>query len=270
MDKKSIKKNEVYSSEDLLVYLSDKAKENKRLYHYTTYEALLSIIKGRSLRLSRLDLLNDKAEQKLGYHDERLKNYVISFTQEKEYVSMWAMYGKASGIKIRLDFDTKCFRNCINDFYFDSDKKNRLSFYHVNALFGKGDASEPIRFSDVAYLDKANMILKHNTRSFSSDLYVDRNLIDKLTGFVKYDAWEFEKETRLKVQLNEDRYSIDRKLPEYIYCGITEDLIRSFHVTFNPWMTPILKEEIRKSLHGVAGFEIECSDSVDDGEITEL
>ena len=234
MDKKSIKKNEVYSSEDLLVYLSDKAKENKRLYHYTTYEALLSIIKGRSLRLSRLDLLNDKAEQKLGYHDERLKNYVISFTQDKEYVSMWAMYGKASGIKIRLDFDTKCFRSCINDFYFDSDKKNRLSFYHVNALFGKGDASEPIRFSDVAYLDKAKMILKHNT------------------------------------QLNEDRYSIDRKLPEYIYCGITEDLIRGFHVTFNPWMTPLLKEEIRKSLCSLAGFEIQCSDSTDDGEITEL
>ena len=270
MERKTIKKAEVYSSDDLLSYLSHQAVNNKRLYHYTTFEALLSIIKGRTFQLSRLDLLNDKAEQKLGFHDEIIQNYVISFTKEKEYVSMWAMYGKASGIKIRLDFDTKLFVINLNSFFYDSDKKNKLIISRVRNLLGPGYTYEPVKFSDVAYLDKKIMELKHNTKPFSKNLSVDNKLIEKLTGFIKYDAWEFEKETRLVVQLRDDQNTIDRKLPEHIYCEITDDLIRSFQVTFNPWMTPLLKEEIRRSLENIAGFRIECRNSNDDGEISEL
>ena len=183
---------------------------------------------------------------------------------------MWAMYGKASGIKLRLDFDTKLFVNNLDSFYYDSGKKNKLAIFRVNNLLGPGYTNEPVKFSDVAYLDKKSMEIKHNTRPFPETLLVDDNLIEKLTGFIKYDAWEFEKETRLVVQLRDDRNTIDKKLPERIYCGITDDLIKSFKVTFNPWMSPLLKEEIEKSLENIAGFKIDCIDSNDDGETTEL
>lgn len=271
MGKTSIKKSCVFSANDLKQYLINQANSNERLFHYTTYEALLSIIKGKCFRLSRLDLLNDKAELKLGYHDEIIKNYVMSFTREKEYVSMWAMYGKTSGIKLRLDFDRKILLKDKVEMYYDSAKTIPLSYYSSRKLFQLDSIydQKPIQFSDIAYLDKTSRAIKHNGGPFK-ELLVDKKLIESLSGFIKYDAWEFEKETRLKVQLNENRYNTDKKLPEYIYYSISDDLIRSFHVTYNPWMSPILKEEIQKSLSRICGYEILCDDSADDGEISVL
>lgn len=266
-----IKKTTVSSDNELKQYLMNQANSYERLYHYTTYEALLSIIKGKCFRLSRLDLLNDKAELKLGQHNEMIKHYVMSFTREKEYVSMWAMYGKTNGIKLRLDFDGKNFFNKKAKIYSDSEKHTLINKYTTKKLFElePGNYREPIQFSDIAYLDKTSNTIKHNTRPFKG-LSVNEKIIDSITGFVKYDAWEFEKETRLKVQLSKDNYSTDKELPEYIYYSIPDDLIRSFHVTYNPWMSQILKEEIQKSLSRICGYEIQCDDSADDGEISVL
>lgn len=90
---KRFQKRQVFTVEELKQYLRQEAKSNKRLCHYTTFKSIIEIIKNKSLQLTRLDLLNDKAEKKLGFHDDSFENYIISFTQEKEYISMWAMYG---------------------------------------------------------------------------------------------------------------------------------------------------------------------------------
>ena len=104
-----IAKKDVKTVNDLQCYLQEQTNKADRLYHYTTYESLLCILKNKCFRLSRMDLLNDKAEIKLGKSNEHIRNYIMSFTREKEYVSMWAMYGKASGIKLRLDFPKEQF-----------------------------------------------------------------------------------------------------------------------------------------------------------------
>ena len=270
MEKMEFKKTDVTDHEKLKLYLIDKAESTQRLFHYTTFEALLSIIEGKTLRLSRLDLLNDKAEQKIGQHNDIIKSYIISFTKKKEYVSMWAMYGKSSGIKIRLDFSTSEFLKSIDKFYYDSEKTKLVTFDKTKKLFNLPDKQfNPIQLSDVAYLDKDKMKIRHNGGTING-LDVNDKLIDKMTGFIKYDAWEFEKETRLRVQLNRTATNTEEKLPNYIYCAISEELINSIHITFNPWMTPLLKKEIKKSLNSLCGFDVPCNDSADDGEITEL
>lgn len=270
MDKKKQQKNDVTNYENLRSYLIDQAESSQRLFHYTTFEALLSIIEGKTLRLSRLDLLNDKAEQKIGQHNDIIKSYIISFTKKKEYVSMWAMYGKSSGIKIRLDFSTSAFLKSIDKFYYDSEKTKLVTFNKSKKLFDLPDKPfDPIQLSDVAYLDKDKMKIRHNSGVING-LDVDEKLIDKMTGFIKYDAWEFEKETRLRVQLNKTVTNTEESLPNYIYCAISDELIKSIHITFNPWMTPLLKKEIKKSLNSLCGFDVPCDDSADDGEITEI
>lgn len=266
---KDIKKSEVYSADDLKMYLSQKATQNNRLYHYTTYEALLSILSNKSFRLSRLDLMNDKAETSLGFHDDSFKNYSMSFTQGKEYVSMWAMYGKSSGIKLRLDFDNKVFSKMPKELFMDSQKKNKISIANSPSLWDQSYNSYPIQLSDVVYLDKKDKSLRHNARPFESGIIGDDNTIEEMTGFIKYDAWEFEKETRLKVKLSEDRLSVDM-LPKHIFVVISDELIKTFHITFNPWMSPLMKNEIKESLKRVAGYAISFDDSDDDGEISEL
>ena len=146
----SINKGDVRTVHDLQIYLQERTSAAERLYHYTTYESLICILKNKSFRLSRMDLLNDRAEQKLGRIDEQSKNYIMSFTRDKEYVSMWAMYGKPSGIKLRLDFNRKLLVKAINNnFFMDSLKTKKINLYSSQSpeMFTKKD----FLISDIVY-----------------------------------------------------------------------------------------------------------------------
>lgn len=263
----SIPKNKVYSDKDLKTYLRQKALSYDRLYHFTTYESLIAILTNRSFRLSRMDLLNDKAEQSLGFHGKSFQNYIMSFTQKKEYVSMWAMYGKASGIKLRLDFSNEIFNKTAPELFLDSENRERITLRSQYDLWGNYESD--VIISDVAYIDKEKREIKHNTRPFK-DVFVDENLVNDLAGIIKYDAWEFEKETRFKAQLDSAYLNEDYGFPKYIYLGIDDSLIKSFHITFNPWMSDFVKNEVKNSLNRLAGFELSYDNSDDDGEISEL
>ena len=266
-----INKSDVRSFGDLQIYLQEKAALADRIYHYTTYESLICILKNKSFRLSRMDLLNDKAEQKLGRTDVHTKNYIMSFTRDKEYVSMWAMYGKPSGIKIRLDFSRKLFAEAINDnFFFDSLKSKKICLYSSKSpeMFTKKD----FLISDVVYFDKKTQELRHNENAFKNIL-AEKTVVDEMTGFIKYDVWEFERETRLRVQMyNSYQNQIigEDDVPKYVFAGINDELIKDFHITFNPWISAEMKEEIQKSINSLAGIEIKCDPSQHDGEITDL
>lgn len=266
----TINKKEVRTSNDLQQYLQESAKKSDRLYHYTTFESLICIIRNKCFRLSRMDLLNDRAEIKLGNKDRHLQYYIMSLTRDKEYISMWAMYGKPSGIKLRLDFDRDKFANAINNnFYFDSGLENRIPLMDApkTNLFAKKD----FLISDIVYLDKSSMALRHNENAFPM-IGADDHIINEMTGFIKYDAWEFEREVRLRTRLQ--GYDLDNSnhgnTPRYIFAGINETLISDFGITFNPWISSELKEEIKKSLNALTGCELKYADSQNDGEVTEL
>ncbi len=265
------KKGDVQSVHDLQIYLQEKASSSERLYHYTTYESLICILKNKSLRLSRMDLLNDRAEQKLGRSNKQNQNYIMSFTRDKEYVSMWAMYGRPSGIKIRLDFNQKLLVKAINNnFFLDPAKTQKINLYSSNTpeMFTKKD----YLVSDIVYFDKKSKELRHNENGFKN-ITAENYVIDEMTGFVKYDVWEFERETRLRVKIHNGLYNQNQHVdntPKYIFAGINDELIKDFHITFNPWLSNEMKEEIQKSINSLAGFKIKCDSSQHDGEITDL
>ena len=260
-------KKDVQMSEDLQIYLQECAEKSDRLYHFTTLESILCIIRNHSFRLTRMDLMNDKAEKNLGNQRDQSKNYVMSYTRDKEYVSMWAMYGNPSGIKLRLDFDRRALQRSINDnFFFDSEKRNKIPVYKNNhiGIFSKTGWM----ISDIVYLDKDTNEFRHNENVFPG-IKADTNTIEDLAGLVKYDAWEFERENRLRVNIiAEDIFNSN--YPEYIYAGIDDSLINTFHITFNPWLSSEMKEVVRTSLRDVAGHTIVCDESKNDGEICEL
>lgn len=262
-------KRDVRESEGLQVYLQEQAEKSTRLYHYTTLESLLCIIKNQTFRLTRMDLMNDKAEKTLGVRKDGTASYVMSFTRDKEYVSMWAIYGKPSGIKIRLDFDRLKFQSIINNnFYSDSEKLNKLLL--VSSLYKSVFSKHDWLISDIVYIDKDKKQFRHNEDSFPN-IIAEQPAIEDLAGFVKYDAWEFERETRLRVRVGSgyENTAIDQYLT-HIYAGLDNELIKTFHVTFNPWLTDEMKKVVRESLRSVAGFEVPCSNSINDGEIGEL
>lgn len=260
---------DVKSSNDLQQYLQESSYKSTRLYHYTTLESLICIIKNKTFRLSRMDLMNDKAEQKLGKQDDHLHNYVMSFTREKEYVSMWAIYGRKSGIKLRLDVSRALLDKAINNnFYFDAKCKERIPLItdpHPGH-FSKKDWM----ISDIVYIDKKTHSLRHDEKSFP-DIAATDEIIDDHTGLIKYDAWEFEQEIRLKAALKERMYTVSREpSPEYIYAGIDKELIQDFHITYNPWMSREMKDVVKNSLNQVSNMKLSYHDSAIDGEVSEL
>ena len=192
-----LRKNQVSSASDLFRYLKQISRSTKRIYHYTSYESLLIILRNKSLRLTRLDSMNDKAEQKLISGTETDQNYIISFCNDQtEYVSMWAMYGKASGIKVRIDFTSGSLEAISKEnYFFDSNLTKKIPITSGGKLpFLDRDT----QISDVVYLNKQRKNIKHNTNPFPKLIYNEK-LRQQLSGFIKYDAWEFEKERRLKV-----------------------------------------------------------------------
>lgn len=261
-------KKDVKTCDELQQYLQEQSCKSDRLFHYTTYDSLICIIKNKCVRLSRMDLMNDKAEQTLGRQDQHLKNYIMSFTRDKEYVSMWAMYGKPSGIKIRIDFSRALFEKAINrNFYEDAAllKKIPLETDKYPGNFNK----KGYLISDVIYLDKSSYQLRHNEKEFSS-IKADTLIINEMTGFIKYDAWEFEREIRLRALMQHDIHRSLPDVPKYIFAKINEELIRDLHITFNPWISKELKEEIQKSADALASYHLSYSESQNDGEISEL
>ena len=259
---------------DLLSNQAKTIKKNKdRLYHYTTFESLLYIIQDRRFRLTRTDLLNDKAEKKIGNTEKASHNYVMSMTEGIEYISMWAMYGRPSGIKIRLDFSKEEFIriiNCNNDWSnynsnvfhrFSVDENGNLIKDTLHKLFSLNNEPNPIRFAYIAYINKEKKKAKYNNKYFHS-LILDEKSIEELTGFVKYDAWEFEKEIRLLVELKDNAR-------EYIYLPISNDLIKTFRITFNPWISDKMSDMIKTQLNGLCGFDLKYKSSDNEGEIDE-
>jgi len=259
----SLKKDDVKNASELFQFIN--RRSSGRIFHYTTYESLITIIKSQSFRLTRLDLLNDKAEQTLISGFETDQNYIMSFcNSEKEYVSMWAMYGKSSGIKIRLDLSSKNLeRVSFDNYFFDSNLTKNIP---INSGKGTPFLDRDIQLSDVVYLDKDTNSIKHNNNPFPN-LVVDESLKKQLSGFLKYDAWEFEKERRLKITLNDDH---QKNSPQYIFMKLPDDFFSDFSITYNPWVSKLLQEELIETLNRVTGREVTQRLSSNYGEISEL
>lgn len=257
---------------ELEKYLSNYLLNNvDRLYHFTTYESLIKIIKNRTFMLTKIGKSNDKAET---FFAGDVPLYSMSYKEDAiESVNMWYMYGNPSGIKIRIDFPKeeliKCLKN--NNWIYNND-----SYVDPGAL---GGLKPQYAIQNVLYLEndkQKNGKIKYKLglyrKPFNSLNIKSLNNLRTMryAGFVKYDIWEAEREIRLRVwpialNLNED------KVPDRIFLYITLDLIKSLHITFNPWMSNELKEEIRKSINGLCdGFELSFSDSDHNGEIDEM
>ena len=69
------------------------AKQHPLVHHYTTFDALNEIINNKSLQLTRIDLLNDTAENKSLHELWQKKVFVSCFTHRKtESYFFWKQY----------------------------------------------------------------------------------------------------------------------------------------------------------------------------------
>lgn len=241
-------------------------KESGTICHFTSFESLILILKNRSLRMSRIDLLNDRAEKQLSECEEGELRFVTSFTGTAERVAMWAIYGGHSSLKLRLSFPRSILIQSVSDqFYFDSLKEHKITSDFISKDVCDYSKKE-FSLSDVVYFDKTKNRLRFNGRAING-IPVTDDIIKKLAGNIKYDAWEFENETRLSVILKQNGAKFDLS---NIYANISEELLDTLVITYNPWIEDTVYNAIKRSLDEIAGRKLKHSKSSIHGEVGEL
>lgn len=219
------KECEQYNNIDELVSgLENKGESHNKYCHYTTLPSLKSIIQNNSFQLTHGTSfqLNDLQESKIkGQYSEWLYTYLTSFSFRSisESVAMWSMYGIPRGDAICLHIPK---RNML---------KLKESIISNGAFVGSNHIEiKQVRLVDLAYIDSKSTKLcrgSGNKIEFGSEIKgLDKN--KEVTGMIKNDAWDHEKETRLLIRT--ERESRD----EHIYVSLPDDFFKGVTIVMGP------------------------------------
>lgn len=217
------------------------AKKHSCFLHYTSLNSLAHILKGRSLRLSKLENINDPVEVELLMDIHENKVFTMCFSHcETETIPLWKMYA-GDNMGLCLIFDSLEFLE---------DKQN-----YIKTAEWKGWELRESIILDVLYDNDTEKFERNwypRGEDFPSETY---NLA---AGFLKTRVWEFEKETRVRCYIdvskgNRSIKSVREKTynyPDfkYVYCHIPDDTLNSFKITFNPFMDSIQKDIVKSTV----------------------
>lgn len=163
--------------------------------------------------------------------------------EQKENIGMWSLYGQPweSGVKVSLERSalTKWIKSIDRVYYADPetklvDKENfcDLDKYHKPffsvVAYTNNEDKEKNETEQLSVGKAKNSILK--------EIYSD----ERLTCYIKNQAWSYEKEVRLRVELDNPFPAIALKIPENLISGIV--------VTKGPRFKGDLEESIKKEI----------------------
>jgi len=210
---------------ELINYLSNseaRLDNSKFVYHYTGINTALNILSSRKWHLGNAKYSNDLLEYENG--DLKLWPHLFlgSFMAESsESIGMWSMYSQPWEQGVKIAISSLALRHWVQ----------KISVLHEvdldsKALSGRtvprGDAE--ISLASVVYCntDSRNdsySVEKITWSNQSNTNFFDAAHIKQLTGYVKDDAWSYEKEIRIRVKLSDDcdfkRLAVD--IPDEVF-----------------------------------------------------
>ena len=172
----------------------------RHLYHYTSIENLLLILKTKSICFSSLENVDDMEEMET----EDLKNfgrfyYVSCWNKSsKESIPLWTMYSQdMKGVRIELPiFPFEKFSYNADEYYF---KENTMEYIDVNELYNETKMvaiDEGIKLFDIEYTDNEKLLYPKIKNIESKNLL--KYDFSKL-GKYKRSNWSFQEECRYGV-----------------------------------------------------------------------
>jgi len=217
---------DVKSIDAMISFLKEKGGNHDYYYHYTTWDSLSKIIQKKTFLLTRGNSLriNDQHEALMkGSWEEWNRIYIGSFAfGSSEIMAMWGLYGLPWQDAVRLCIPKEKMKEWINGI------RDIKLFENGQAINYQGDFDASL--NDIVYVTGKkgtnNLRLTHSTRSITvSNTYplygIDTS--EKMTGFIKNYAWQYENEVRLRIRLAHDtgyeKISID--IPNKVIDSIT-------------------------------------------------
>lgn len=237
----------------------------KYLYQYTQLDSLFKILENKTIRFTRLDLLNDPAEADIVFNNERLNStsakqsiYTSCFSDESnENVAMWYMYSNMKGVRIKIQ------SNIFGDF---SGLEETVGGYIPVIKIDEIEFNENVKIkkiygpAKVEYVNDYTEISKGSV-DITKTIGVDGEEFDMLDinirelGTNKLASWSYEKEWRyllhpfvaihenIELFKNVLPFSVfDGDKPKYIDIGIKSDILEIM-------TAPEMSSEDKSKLH---------------------
>lgn len=255
---KSTKFREIATHKDLIAFLNslDRLKSKSFLYHYTTIGNAIAIFKSKTWHLANPEDMNDTVE----YHNgdqQRWKNiFFASFMAEnKESIAMWSMYSQPwkDGVKIAIPMSAvKRWLKSIDEILEVSS-----STYELTGNSLPVNKQNIVRLSSVAYSNATSCGSENDMEVLTWSNQRNTNIangqrIPELTGYIKDNAWDYEKEVRLKAEF-ENIFGF-RRVAIRIPDDVLDEITISAGPLFEGDLLQRMNREIQRSLHADQSF----------------
>lgn len=254
------------SPQEIVSYLSswERLKKTTHLYHYTKLSSMIGIIKSGYWVMRSPECMNDIFEfENWSQYDWSGVFFASFMGEQKENIGMWSMYAQpwVDGVKIAIDKNT--FKNWIKNIktVYKADPETYEVDEHTTFEIGK-DAT--IKYNAVAYSDYDGTDNGKN-ESIRCGRAVNEQLKrgtgnPLLAGYIKNDAWDYEREIRLRVDIDK---SIDCKA---VAIKVPPELINAMTIVKGPRFKGDLCERIGAEL----GRNVSTDESLFFGKIKEV
>lgn len=198
---------EIKATDCLKDYLDDmlRLKDCVYLSHYTKYERLLDILKSEKIYLSKASGMNDQLEFQNGDRDIWDRLYFMSLIMNrKENIGMWAVYSQPwiNGIKISFQTDDiKSWISNLDKIYIVGDDEE------ITDKVLSVDSGIRCFLSAVAYTNTDSKDSSTEEERITWNTVINKYIrfsskLPELTGYIKDDAWSYEREIRVKVMFD--------------------------------------------------------------------
>ena len=209
------------------------------IYHYTSIGSLVSILKSKSIRCTRLDLVDDPEEYQFEKNGKNPAKYVYisCWTRNSnENIPQWKLYANGSrGVRIGMDESM---------FGIIKDKDGYCNLFPNDYFDDKG-------YYFIPFYDQANILYDIKYVNNPADKYAsifpnygdDGSIVDfKEVGVYKSLGWAFQEECRFKLWVTSEKgyegikYINDNKDLNYDYIDIPikTNVLNNMIVTLGP------------------------------------
>lgn len=237
----------ITESQDLIKFLNDsknRLKNSKCLHHYTTIDNFFKMIKNNCVHLVNAKSMNDQLEYINGDKEIWEKTFFSSFMAgEKESIGMWSMYAQPWEKGVKISIPTSVIQGWVENTKYLYKVENYENT-DTKIILDKGSCSlglSSVVYTNVDSLHEGEQVKLQWSNKSNNTIKVT-NQFKELTGYIKDMAWSYEKEVRIKTEIN-NISNIDR-----VSIPLTEEVINKMIITASPLFKGDLIEKIEKEI----------------------
>lgn len=165
------------------------------IYHYTSINTLALILKHKTMRFSRLDMVDDIEESLYGSSNLNIKLgkycFVSCWTKsDKENLALWNMYTRYKGVRIGLDnmpFKTYQVTPAISSYF------PEICYYGKDFMINS--YVNHAKLYDVNYVDDYTTRINDYAENLGPGFYINNEDV----GLYKRKEWAIQQECRFKI-----------------------------------------------------------------------